>query len=502
MKDLKYENESSKEKYSYLFRILKTLLMIYTWISFGIICEIFGPAFEDLRIYLNADYNQLSLLISLKSFSYLFVITFCGILFDKLSIYSDTIMGVSTLLLIVPNILITFTTTYWVIGLGFVLQGFGNALYDVGGNKILLDLWKGISNSPVNAMHAGYGIGALLAVQIIKPFIQFDPLSATTKDLQQANNNTTNLLNQALSTSETNTTSLQIRIPFWISAFMGLSIAILFILAQLFEIRNHRKYEKAQGTHLKSTLLDKSAAIYSVQTEIEESAGNNFLDKLFFGQKKYKTYPKIYMYSQIILATSLLFYLQGYSTLISRFTLTYLTLGPAKLSINSYTNLQTLYWITFVVSRFSAAFIAFKLNPLVFVFILTFVNTLTSSFLLIPYFTHFELFYWIVLAIKGVTSGPCIPSIFMVAKHVMRDYNSFIISIFSIGLGAGPLIFQQLTGIILDTLKPPQTESFLGFGQFNSTYFIGHLIFASSALSFAAFLLIVLIYKKCFYLIK
>jgi hypothetical protein len=89
----------------------------------------------------------------------------------------------------------------------------------------------------------------------------------------------------------------------------------------------------------------------------------------------------------------------------------------------------------------------------------------------------------------------------MVAKKVLGDYNSFVISLFSIGLGLGPLVFQQLTAFIVDNLKPA-SKSFLGFENFDSTYTIAHMIFLSSFLSFITFLVIVLIYKKFVYLIR
>jgi hypothetical protein len=96
-----YEDEDSKEKYSSAFRFLKTCLMIVTWIAFGIVCEIMGPALEDLKLYLGVDYNELSFLISLKQASHLALILIGGMLFDKFSFYADTIMCISSILLVV-----------------------------------------------------------------------------------------------------------------------------------------------------------------------------------------------------------------------------------------------------------------------------------------------------------------------------------------------------------------------------------------------------------------
>jgi hypothetical protein len=37
----------------------------------------------------------------------------------------------------------------------YFIQGLAQGVYDVGGNQIILRLWSDISNSPINAMHAG-----------------------------------------------------------------------------------------------------------------------------------------------------------------------------------------------------------------------------------------------------------------------------------------------------------------------------------------------------------
>ena len=60
--------------------------------------------------------------------------------------------------------------------LWFLIQGLGTATYDLGGNHVILKLWDGVSSSPINALHAGFGVGALIALEIAKPVIKFQPL--------------------------------------------------------------------------------------------------------------------------------------------------------------------------------------------------------------------------------------------------------------------------------------------------------------------------------------
>lgn len=52
----------------------------------------------------------------------------------------------------IANFVIPITKTYWLTIIWFLIQGIATAGYDLGGNHIVLGLWKGISTSPINAM--------------------------------------------------------------------------------------------------------------------------------------------------------------------------------------------------------------------------------------------------------------------------------------------------------------------------------------------------------------
>ncbi len=204
---------------------------------------------------------------------------------------------------------------------------------------------------------------------------------------------------------------------------------------------------------------------------------------------------------QITLLTVMFFFLAGYITVISKFMLTYLTKGPANFSVEVYTQLQTVYWALFVASRFSAAFIAFKLNPFVFLFVLFLVNCVTCFLFVVPYLTTVPLFFWVGIFLMGITSGPMQPSSYMIAKDILVEYNSFILSVFSIGLGLGGLFFQEVGGRCLDFFTEPR-ENFLLFDHFQPATIISHLFFVTSLLCFLLLVPLFYIYKRHGHLVK
>ena len=55
--------------------------------------------------------------------------------------------------------MIPITNKYWLMLSSFLVQGLAAGVYDIAGNKLIFGLWKGKSTAPVNAMHAGFGIG-------------------------------------------------------------------------------------------------------------------------------------------------------------------------------------------------------------------------------------------------------------------------------------------------------------------------------------------------------
>lgn len=72
------------EKYSNRYRLVKTLLLIFTFISFGLNFEMIGPTFEDLRVLYDLDYSRISFVLVLRNIGY-FILTFVfGLVLHKL----------------------------------------------------------------------------------------------------------------------------------------------------------------------------------------------------------------------------------------------------------------------------------------------------------------------------------------------------------------------------------------------------------------------------------
>ena len=142
-----------KQKYSFNFRIVKTALLILTWISFGLNFEMIGSTMEDLKIFLDVNYSKYSFGLVLRNSGYLAFTLLLGFCMDRLTNYSDILMAVSSVLIGITSFLTPVTRSYFFSMSYYLLQGMCQAVYDLTGNYIILDLWSEINTSPINSVH-------------------------------------------------------------------------------------------------------------------------------------------------------------------------------------------------------------------------------------------------------------------------------------------------------------------------------------------------------------
>jgi MFS transporter, FHS family, Na+ dependent glucose transporter 1 len=291
---------------------------------------------------------------------------------------------------------------YWLAMCMFLIQGVAQAVYDVGGNSIILRLWDGISDSPVNAMHAGYGIGAMLSVSIVLPFIKVSGVN------EMLNDTLTNETNQTEEAIELTSDDIKLQIPYSIAGSLGALILICFLVAQYFELKNSKKLEKEK---LKN---QQEMSLKPLNDNLNELNKNSsvplaFVQKLLFGSKTYSKSSLSIVLIQVFVIFLFFASASGVNNVLTAFLRTYLTLGPAKFTNAQYSTLASSYWIFFTIGRFGAALIAFKMNSILFFSLLILSNLITLGLFCIPYFSTWKQFYFIAISILGVTSGPLVP---------------------------------------------------------------------------------------------
>ena len=339
-------------KYSLRYRFMKTGLLIFAWIVYSLNYEMIGPTFEDLRHYMNINYSMISLAIVIRNLGFFIVTLLFGLVFDRISKYSDTFIGLCSFFIALTNFLIPATRNFSVSMLYYLLQGISQAVVELAGNYIILNLWSDISNSPINAMHSGYGIGAILAIQIARPFISFDPFKHEIDEVQHFNQtNITRIDPKLLSNSSVgemqlhhkSSEEIDLRFPYWIASSAGLVLGVLFFIAQLLEIKVKRQQDldtkrliflkefdissnattnESSNVNLSNINNNNNQNIDSIQVVQPTSKSNRFIQKLLFTNKFYTGNLLVYMMLQIFLIIVLFIFLSGLNTILSRYMLT------------------------------------------------------------------------------------------------------------------------------------------------------------------------------------
>lgn len=344
-------------------------------------------------------------------------------------------------------------------------------------------------------------MGVVIVLNIVKPFIKFDPHADARLDEMKRLNKTVELAALSNSTQEVKPEDIQLFTPYAITASVGLLLTLAFLVAQFVENRNTKEYEKTFHANLQS--LKKNLSKIEEETwDGQAPKQPSFFQKLFFSDRVHKGKALAYMLTQIALLFTLMFFVTGYITVISRFMLTYYTKGPAQFTVSNFLYVQMIYWVAFVSARFLTAFVAYKLNPILFYIGILTLNLLVCALFIIPQVAMTPYFFWYGMVLMGLTSGPIQPTAFMAAKSILVDYNSFVLSLFSTGMGVGAIFFQNIGGVVLEKYKIAQGESWLGFADANSSYVVAYLFFLPSLLCFLIFMFIYLIYLKFVHLIR
>jgi hypothetical protein len=135
--DPSFINETDS-KYTIRYRFVKTALLIFAWIVYSLNYEMIGPTFEDLKHFMNVNYSYISFAIVLRNVGFFTVTLLLGLVFDRISRFSESFMAISSFLMSICNFLVPVTRNYTLSMFYYLLQGFCQAVFELGGNFIIL----------------------------------------------------------------------------------------------------------------------------------------------------------------------------------------------------------------------------------------------------------------------------------------------------------------------------------------------------------------------------
>jgi len=144
---------------------LTTVGYFAAFIILGLTTASLGPSLPSLAENTNALFNQISYLFTARSGGYLIGSWLGGRAYDRRPghrILAVMLMTIAIALALVPNI-----SQLWLLMLILLIIGLAEGAIDVGGNTLLVWLYRRDVSPFMNALHAFFGVGSLLSPIIL-----------------------------------------------------------------------------------------------------------------------------------------------------------------------------------------------------------------------------------------------------------------------------------------------------------------------------------------------
>jgi len=99
-REMTNSSDNNNNMYTKKYRVVKTLLLILAFISYGLNFEMIGPTLEDLRIFTSVNYTEISFGLVLRNLSFLiFSLLFGIVILNRITQYSDFFMAVASIII-------------------------------------------------------------------------------------------------------------------------------------------------------------------------------------------------------------------------------------------------------------------------------------------------------------------------------------------------------------------------------------------------------------------
>lgn len=417
-------------------RKAKTVMLIMVWISMGLCLEIPGPTLIDMKITFNANYEELTRSVSARGVGIFLGALFAGLFVDVLGPKKDWLVTLSQALFTVTMLSIPFVGSLSTLWFLFFVLGAAAGTANVAGQRILLEMWREKSASPMHAIHMGFGVGALFAPLIANPFLAV--LQFTSQNSTSEQNETVSTLAPVHYGSDTYYIIRDSRVHL---AYITIGV-ISFVISLPFFI--YPPYKCFTG-------YDTKRNYYNVDDKGErEDESPRTLKQLInpatyaAGSLKYGLFVFIWVLLYFI-------NLVGGEQLFGNFIRTF-SVDQLKFARDEASYLDTVFWGSFTIGRFTGSVLSHFITIKRLFPIDVAINLLAVTFLDI-FSTDSHAALWIFTIIVGVTIAPLYPAA-MSYVNTQIQVGGIVLTIVVFATGAGDFLYVWLAGHLYDTYGP------------------------------------------------
>lgn len=152
-------------------RNLKTASYYLAFITLGTASAVLGPTLLKLAENTQAKLGDISFLFAARSIGYLIGSVLGGRLYDRRP--GHPVMALMLIGLAVALALMPITSLFWVLAAIVLAAGLAEGAVDVGGNTLLVWLYRHQVGPFMNGLHLFFGVGTIIAPLLIAQVIQW-----------------------------------------------------------------------------------------------------------------------------------------------------------------------------------------------------------------------------------------------------------------------------------------------------------------------------------------
>ncbi len=309
---------------------------------------------------------------------------------------------------------------------------------------MVLAMWGRAAASPVHALHFGFGVGAVLAPQLARPFLAPRNDAAGAADANSSAAVTSHdtaiaVTSQPNMTSSTSLPGLEsnIEIPYSLSAIYSLLFCVIFLVFYVAGRKERKAFERRQAKIRK----EEGSSLGSVKDFMKSlspgscTGGNVLLGSLFF--------PLLFLYYANVV---------GGERAYGRFLFSYAIDGDQSFSTQDAAVLNSLFWIGFTSGRGLSAIFAYWFPPIILLAVELAMNiicgiALSAWGLTVPGVL------WAFTGLLGLFLSPVFPS-GLAWSNLYVEMKGLAITVVYIGASVGAIVYQWVTGYLFDAQGP------------------------------------------------
>ncbi|CAF1039835.1 unnamed protein product [Rotaria sordida] len=327
------------------WNLIKSGFLVLTWIVLGIHLELVGPTMGILASNANIDYSGMGSALASRGAGYL-IANICGAFLQNIvKKHSEGILVCAFILAAIAVFGTSLVTSLILMCILFFIQGAAQGLTDLGGTNILLTMWGAHAAAPLNTAHLGYGIGAVIANLLVRPFLSQRSLSKDTT-------NNTKLNETFESVHSIPTKNSSIVVPYSITAVLCLLIAVGHLFFYIREQKSQRERLEIQQVDYTAVSTNPLNTTHTIDKDKSSPYSPRTCGRGFF------QYGLILSIIFVIYT----FFIGGNDQTFSKFFFSYVKQDKLNISTQGASWATILYWLSYSIGRLIAAIISVFLS--------------------------------------------------------------------------------------------------------------------------------------------